>query len=51
MNLLHQNLTKQVIKTFFDVYNELGSGFLEKVYQNSLYLELKNRGFFVEAQK
>lgn len=51
MNLLHKNLTDQIIKTFFDVYNELGSGFLEKVYQNAFYLELKNRGFNVEAQK
>ena len=38
-------------KTFYEVYNELGYGFLEKVYQNSLYLELKNKGYKVEAQK
>lgn len=31
--------------------NVLGYGFLEKVYQNSMYLELKSRGFYVEAQK
>jgi len=37
--------------TFYDVYNELGYGFLEKVYQNALYLELKNRGFDVVPQK
>ncbi len=29
----------------------MGYGFLEKVYQNSLYLELKNKGYKVEAQK
>jgi len=51
MELLHKELTDEIIKTFYDVYNELGYGFLEKVYQNSLYLELKNRGFKVEAQK
>lgn len=51
MELLHKALTDQIIKTFYDVYNELGYGFLEKVYQNSLYMELKNRGFQVEAQK
>ncbi|RYM34784.1 GxxExxY protein [Brumimicrobium glaciale] len=51
MYLMHKNLTNQIIKTFYDVYNELGHGFLENVYQNALYLELKNRGFYVEAQK
>ncbi len=50
-NLLHQELTKSIINVYYDVYNELGYGFLEKVYQNSMYLELKNRGFKVEAQK
>ena len=51
MELLHEELTSTIIKTFYEVYNELGYGFLEKVYQNSLYLELKNKGFKVEAQK
>ena len=51
MELLHEELTKTIIKTFYEVYNELGYGFLEKVYQNSLYLELKNKGYKVEAQK
>ena len=51
MELLHEELTNAIIKTFYEVYNELGYGFLEKVYQNSLYLELKNKGLKVEAQK
>ncbi len=51
MELLHKQLTEKIISTFFDVYNELGYGFLEKVYQNALFLELKKRGFSVEAQK
>lgn len=51
MELLHKDLTDQILKTFYDVYNELGYGFLEKVYQNSLFVELKNRGFQVVAQK
>ena len=51
MELLHKELTDEIIKAFFDVYNELGYGFLEKVYQNSLYIELKSRGFRVDAQK
>ncbi|MDP4238201.1 MAG: GxxExxY protein [Bacteroidota bacterium] len=51
MDLLHKELTDKIISAFFDVYNELGYGFPEKVYQNSLYLELKARGFNVEAKK
>lgn len=51
MELIHKNITESIIKTFYDVYNELGYGFLEKVYQNSMFLELRNRGFKVEAQK
>jgi len=51
MELLHQDLTNVIIKIFYEVYNELGYGFLEKVYQNSLYLELKNKGLKVETQK
>lgn len=49
--LLEQKLTEQIIKVYYDVYNELGYGFLEKVYQNAMFIELKSRGLFVEAQK
>ena len=51
MELLYKEETSKIIKTFYEVYNELGYGFLEKVYQNSLFLELKRKGFIVEAQK
>jgi len=51
MDLLNSDLTDAILKTFCDVYNELGYGFLEKVYQNSMYLELSAKGFKVEAQK
>jgi GxxExxY protein len=51
MELLHQELTDVIIKTFYEVYNELGYGFLERVYLNSLYLELKSKGLNVEAQR
>ena len=51
MEALHKDLTDKIIGAFYDVYNVLGYGFLEKVYQNSLYLELRSRGFYVEAQK
>jgi GxxExxY protein len=49
--LLRKDLTDSIIKTYYDVYNELGYGFLEKVYQHAMYLELKRIGFAVEAQK
>lgn len=48
---LHTDLTDVVIKSFYKVYNQLGFGFLERVYQNALYLELVNTGLFIEAQK
>jgi GxxExxY protein len=51
MELLHKELTDEILSAFYDVYNELGYGFLERVYQNSLFLELKARGYQVEAQK
>jgi GxxExxY protein len=51
MGLIHQELSEQILNAFYDVYNELGYGFLEKVYQNALYLELKLRGFDVTPQK
>ena len=47
----HKELTNKVIEAFYSVYNELGFGFLENVYQNALYFELQNRGFKVEPQK
>jgi len=47
----HKELTDQIIQAFYDVYNELGYGFLENVCQNALYFELQNRGLQVKAQK
>jgi len=51
MELLHKELSDQIIKIFYAVYNELGFGFLEKVYQNAMFLELRDRGLKVEAHK
>ena len=51
MNYLHQDLTEQVIKAFYKVYNTLGFGFLERVYQNALFIELKKQGLPCETQK
>ena len=47
----HKEVTDKIIQAFYSVYNELGFGFLENVYQNALYFELIDRGFNVEPQK
>ena len=47
----HQETTEQIIKAFYNVYNTLGYGFLEKVYENALLIELKKNGFMCEKQK
>ena len=41
---LHKELTEQVIGCSFKVHKELGAGFLEKVYQNALAVELRESG-------
>ncbi len=51
MALKHENLTGQIIKAFYDVYNELGYGFLEKVYEKALALELESMGLRVGRQR
>ena len=48
---LYQDLTSQIISCFYRVYNKLGFGFLEKVYENSLLIELTNNGLRVDRQK
>ena len=51
MKYLHQDITEIIIKAFYNVYNELGYGFLEKVYENALMIELKSLGLECEKQK
>ncbi len=49
--MLHRNLTAKIIKAFYKVNDTLGFGFLEKVYENSMFIELSNMGLEVEQQK
>lgn len=51
IDLLHKEISKPILGIFYDVYNQLGYGFLEKVYQNAMYFELIAQGYKVEAQK
>ncbi|PKP15901.1 MAG: GxxExxY protein, partial [Bacteroidetes bacterium HGW-Bacteroidetes-23] len=37
----HKQMTAEIINSFYKVYNTLGYGFLEKVYENALSIELK----------
>ncbi len=47
----YTDLTGEIIRCFYKVYNELGYGFLEKVYEKELKYELEKAGLFVERQK
>lgn len=49
-NYLHSELTKQIIQGFYQVYNTLGFGFLEKVYENALMIELEEIGLAAVQQ-
>ena len=49
--LKYKELTNLVIKGFYEVYNELGGGFLESVYENAMTLVLQQQGLYVETQK
>src|SRR5438034_9362837 len=44
------DLTAKIIGVFYDVYNELGYGFLESVYQEALVMALREAGLAVQCQ-
>ena len=50
MLVKHEQLTGQIIKAFYTVYHALGYGFLEKVYENSLAVELRKMKLEVVQQ-
>lgn len=43
-------LTEKVISCAFNVHNALGAGFMEKVYENALKMELNDKNLKVEQQ-
>jgi GxxExxY protein len=47
----HSELTQRIIRVFYDVYNALGYGFLEKVYENALAIRLRSSGMKVRQQQ
>lgn len=50
-SLKHKEITDRIIKGFYEVYNELGDGFIESVYERALYIVLLSYGLQVEKQK
>ena len=50
VQLKHGVITDKIIGTFYDVYNELGHGFLESVYEEALAIALRETGLSVERQ-
>jgi GxxExxY protein len=46
----HGELTHGIIGAFFDVYNDLGYGFLERVYENAIAIDLRAKGLHVIQQ-
>ena len=49
-NYIHSDITEKIIKAFYNVYNKLGYGFLEKVYENAMLIELKKFGLNCKNQ-
>jgi GxxExxY protein len=49
-DLKHGLITDQILRVFYDVYNELGYGFLESVYHRSLVIALQEVGLNVRSR-
>lgn len=50
-SMQYRDLSDKIIKAFFNVYNQLGYGFLEKIYERALVLELHELGISAKAQQ
>ena len=46
----HEELTEKIIKIFYKVYNTLGYGFLEKIYENAMMIEFRKAFIPAESQ-
>ena len=51
VHLLHREVTEKIIGAAFEVHQQLGYGFLERVYQRALQVELVRRGVTAEIEK
>ena len=50
-NYKHSHLTEKILKAYYNVYNKLGYGFLEKVYENAMIIELLKLDLECKKQK
>ena len=50
MNMTENQIIYQIRGAIFDVYNELGPGLLESVYEEAMVFELKKRGLSIQRQ-
>lgn len=50
-NYKHSEITEKIIKSFYNVYNKLGYGFLEKVYENAMLIELRKHDLEAKSQQ
>ena len=48
-NYIHSELTDKIINSASDVYNQLGYGFMEKVYENAMMIKLLQKGLELKA--
>lgn len=48
--LLHSELTEKILGVYYDVYNEIGHGFLESVYSNCMFFALTKTGISVRRE-
>jgi GxxExxY protein len=46
----HKELTENIIKIFYKVYNTLGYGFLEKIYENAMMIEFRKASIHAVSQ-
>ena len=49
--MIYENITEKIIEAIFNVYNFLGYGFLEKVYEKSMLVELRSLGINAKSQR
>lgn len=48
--LMHEELTSRILRVFYDVYNELGFGYLESIYEKAMEIALQEAGLRVQRQ-